>query len=296
MPIAGSFTGAFTFKSSISGLTGFQTFYFTGADQSFIVPAGISVLNVKLWAAGGGSNRAAAGSIEAAEGGPGGFVKFKIPVITGETLTIKVGGGGNKGFNNVRDPGSGGGMSAILRNLTYIGIAGGGGGSGGYGSSNSFSAGAAGGDLIASKGQDAIAIVYATGGFGGTQISGGIGGTPGPGQAGTYLQGGNGAGLNLNNLGGWPNGGASSTDSERGGGGGGGYYGGGGGGGGGTWGAGGGGGSSYTDAVAYDVVHVTGVTGNTASPAMNEVGYQVGIASGGLNNNNGGNGLIYLSW
>jgi hypothetical protein len=170
MPIAGSFTGAFAFKSLSDQLIGYQTFNYTGADQLFTVPEGINLITVRMWGAGGGSNRALSGTIEAAEGGPGGFVKFKMLVTPSETLTLKVGGGG------------------------------------------------------------------------------------------------------------------------------GGYYGGGGGGGAGVWGAGGGGGSSYTDPTVYDVVHITGITGNTAPPAIAEVGYQFGIAAGGLNNTNGGNGLIYISW
>jgi hypothetical protein len=296
MPIAGSFTGAFAFKSLSDQLIGYQTFNYTGADQLFTVPDGINLITVRMWGAGGGSNRAATGTIEAAEGGPGGFVKFKILVTPFETLTLKVGGGGNKGFNDDTDPGSGGGMSAVLRSSTYLGIAGAGGGSGGYGSSNNYSAGGAGGGLISQNGQDAISVSYSTGGRGGTQLAGGLGGFPGPGQSGSYLQGGNGPGSNLNNLGGWPNGGACSTDSERGGAGGGGYYGGGGGGGSGVWGAGGGGGSSYTDPAVYDVIHTTGITGNTTPPAITEIGYQSGIAVGGLNNTPGGNGLIYISW
>lgn len=262
---------------------------YTGANQSVTVPAGVQFALVRMWAGGGGSNGGTGG--DAAKGGPGGFVKFKVSVTGGETLTARVGGGGTKGVAT-RGAGAGGGMSALMRGADYLGIAGAGGGGGGYGDSNLDSWGGAGGGTTANAGESNS---YATGGGAGTQAAGGAAGTPG-GVAGASLQGGNGSGTSLTVAAGWPNGGAASSLQERGGGGGGGYFGGGGGGGNGTWGAGGGGGSSWTTATATDVAHSKGTANDVAAPGTAETGYVSGIAAGGINNTNGGNGRIYIEW
>lgn len=177
-----------------------------------------------------------------------------------------------------------------------IGIVGAGAGGGGYGSNNTNSWGGAGGDTTANAG--GAASVFATGGGAGTPTAGGAVGTPGVGLAGSYLQGGAGAGYDLGTqiTGGWPNGGNAVDIDERGGGGGGGYYGGGGGGGQGTWGAGGGGGSSYTGAGVSAITHAKAAANTVAAPGNTETGYVAGVAEGGQNFNDGGNGLIYISW
>lgn len=269
-----------------------QTFSYTGATQTFTVPTGVTLINVSMWGGGGASNNVSDGA--AAKGGAGGFVKFTIAVTPGESLTVNVGGKGSMPVIQYRQPGGAGGMSALLRSATYLGISGGGGGGGGYGNSNTNSWGGSGGGTTANSGGDAS--VYSTGGGGGTQSAGGTGGTPGPGQNGASLQGGNGSGSNLTTLGGWPNGGNASTDQEHGGGGGGGYYGGGGGGGAGTWGAGGGGGSSYTDPAATSVTHIKSAANDNSAPGTAETGYVTGVALGGFQTTNPGNGLVYISW
>lgn len=116
------------------------TFSHTGADQTYVVPPGITAIHVKLWGAGGGR-----------EGGSGAFVSGNLAVTPGETLTIIVGGGGVLGPNSglsasayggggraVGDtffgpPGAGGGRSAIRRGSTELVTAGAGGGGYGFG-------------------------------------------------------------------------------------------------------------------------------------------------------------------
>lgn len=271
---------------------GNQTFTYTGSDQSWTVPSGVTSINVKLWGGGGGSNYESGNP--SAKGGAGGFVKFTISVTPGSSLTVKVGGKGNNPGTGGRKPGAGGGLSALLNGITYLGIAGGGGGAGGYGDTNTSSWGGSGGDTTANSGGGGN-NVYNTPGGGGTQSAGGSSGGDGS-TAGSSLQGGNGSSGNLNTLGGWPNGGNASTDQERGGGGGSGYYGGGGGGGGGTWGAGGGGGSSYTDPSATSVTHIKSSANDNSAPGTGEVGYVSPAAVGGLNFTDAGNGLVYISW
>lgn len=112
-----------------------QSFAYTGADQTFLVPLGVTSINVKLWAAGGGR-----------AGGSGSFVSGDLAVIPGETLTIIAGGGGavvtsagatpnaygGGGFGVWRsaseDGGGGGGRAAIRRGVTELVSAGAGGG------------------------------------------------------------------------------------------------------------------------------------------------------------------------
>lgn len=117
-----------------------QTFSYTGNAQTFVVPAGVTSIDVKIWGAGGGGHN------NGSKGGAGAFVKGTLPVTSGESLTIIVGGGGlyNNGSNQTRDGGygfggkgngysaSGGGLSGIFigtpSQSTARVIAGGGGG------------------------------------------------------------------------------------------------------------------------------------------------------------------------
>lgn len=292
-----------------------QAFSYTGADQTFVVPAGVTSITVRAWGAGGGSNGALDSQADRAFGGPGGFVKATLAVTPGETLTVKVGGGGKKG-TSARMSGGGGGRSELLRSTTPLVIAGAGGGSGGYGSSATSNWGGKGGGTTGGTGGDGTAGGGSNGGAGGTQSAGGAQGTPI--TSGTWLagptasglkQGGdssydsNGGGTIRTGSGGWPNGGRGAAREESGGGGGDGYYGGGGGGGTGTWGNGGGGGSSYTDPAATSVTHAQGTNtsgSGTTAPGTAETGYVAGVALGGFNNASGGvdggNGLVVITW
>jgi hypothetical protein len=222
-----------------------MTFNFTGAPQSFIVPAGIISLQVNVLGASGSGS-------PAENGGSGGRVQATLPVTPGETLTIVVGGkgvtGGLGAFNGGGPGGGlghgGGGASDIRRGGTRLIIAGGGGG----GTSNPFGNGGGGGGLVGGTGSGSCG-----GGGGGTQSAGGAAGTGGsgggPGLPGTSGTGGQG-------------GPPVSPNPNGGGGGGGGLFGGGGGGTCTTSGfgsiGGGGGGSSFADPSATSVVHTQG--------------------------------------
>lgn len=231
------------------GGTTTATFNFTGAQQSFTVPSGVTTITVDAQGAQGGAN-----------GGLGGRAVATIPVTPGEVLEVWVGGRptqeiGPGGFNGggavVIEPcGSGpsyswpgGGASDIRRGSGYANrliVAGGGGGQGW-----STGLGGAGGGTTGTDG--AASWITGTNGKGGTPSAGGLGGFySGNGQSspnGTLGVGGNGSPLNTYCTGG---------------GGGGGYYGGGGG-----YVSAGGGGSSY---VAYP--------GNTSTSTT--AGYRAG--------------------
>lgn len=244
------------------------TFNYTGSPQTWTVPACVSSITVTVAGADGGGNL----------GGNGAVVTATIPVTPGQVITINVGasgnsinggyGGGGNGFastdGNVNyNSSGGGGASTISVGGTPVVVAAGGGGAGG---GSGIVAGGAGGCATGIAGTS----TFGAGGSAGTQVAGGIGGTP---WAGTPPGGQNGS------LGQGGNGGLWQTAS--GGGGGGGYYGGGGGGNdgcctGANGGGGGGGGSSLVPAGA-------GCTSGT----NNGPGF-VTIVSGGVTASNTG--------
>lgn len=239
-------------------------FSFTGVNQTWTVPAGVTTVEISLLGAGGAGGRAGGGSTSL--GGGGGVVTGTLTVVPGDTLTIIVGQGGVN--DNVREPlnhnyrfggggsgagndihgsfawGSGGGRSAVRSSNALYGTAGdvltaGAGGGGGW--DLTTGAGGAGGGLIGSSGGPGFTT---RGGGGGTQTSGGVGGGDSePGVAGIQYAGGY----------------AVITGNSEGGGGGGGYYGGGGAGNNG----GGGGGSSFLGSAAYFTGSTTAGTGRT---------------------------------
>jgi hypothetical protein len=197
-----------------------QTFYYTGAQQNFRVPKGVTSLTIAASAAHHGGTR-------------GGFVEATISVTPREPLAIFVGSwsgasdvrqGGNALVNRVVVAGGAGGMGQSIScgGHVYYGAAGGDGGS--------LVGGRGGGD----------------GGYGGTQSAGGQGG--GNGSPGTLGMGGAGGGgiRRYGGAGGW------GGDGYYGGGGGSSgkicYYGG----------SGGGGGSSYAEPTAQNVTMVQG--------------------------------------
>lgn len=192
----------------------------TGADQTFVVPSGITRIFAKVWGAGGGNGRAGGWSY-GADGGGGGHARAIIPVTPGTSLTVKVGvggrtatfgssfggGGGTLNTSDVTYGGQGGGGSYIFSGSTPLLIAGGGGG-GGSSRAWTGNVGGAGGGITGQKGESPYDAKPTFGGGGGTQTAGGAS----VGTAGSLYQGG-----------------VPNTNSY-GGGGGGGYYGGGGGG------------------------------------------------------------------
>jgi hypothetical protein len=230
---------------------GNATFDFTGAMQTFTVPAGVtSVVIIAQGAQGGIGGTSQSGA------GLGGAVMATLGVSAGATLNIFVGGQGSPGTGggsgaggfNGGAPGGGGALAGGGGGASDVRIGGVAltdrvvvtGGGGGAGGAAVAIGGGAGGDTTGGSGGISAS---ATGGGGGTQVAGGAGGTGfASGSAGVLGVGGAGG----------PGG------IGAGGGGGGGFFGGGGGGAG-AAGGGGGGGSSFTTPAATGVTHQQGV-------------------------------------
>ncbi|NDG67528.1 MAG: hypothetical protein EBY23_11615 [Actinobacteria bacterium] len=225
--------GCVFIKYTVSGTDYFETFNYTGVDQSWTVPSGVSSAIFYLIGAGGGGVPIGP---TYGSGGGGGYATGTYAVTTGQTFTIIVGqagggvvatlvstncyrtpttyGGGGKSGScqsaanaSINRAASGGGRSAIrLSGSTTDLVTAAGGGGGGW-----TGAGAAGGGTTGVAGSGSVT--------GGTQSAGGA--TTSPATNGAAYTGGDGY--------------------HQGGGGGGGYFGGGGG----YWVQGGAGGSSY---------------------------------------------------
>lgn len=238
-----------------------KTFSYTGKEETFIVPAGVTRLTV---VARGGEG---AGAFDHGSGFPGypGRIYVVVRVQAGDKLQVRVAEAGrNGGFNGGGSGayGFGGGASDVRMGgdtLTDRIIVAAGGGAGGNCFLYCYADGGDGGGLKGTSGSGAIGGTGSGGGgAGGTQKAGGRGGAGGEGKqrSGNGKPGGNGAlGAGGNGgVGGEITGSASQTGLP-GGGGGGGYYGGGGGGGSSSapysyldfGSGGGGGGSSYVE-------------------------------------------------
>lgn len=278
---------------------------YTGAVQTYTVPAGVTSINVLMWGAGGaGADRGGAGN--AGAGGSGAFVKGTLAVTPGQVLQVVVGGRGTYSTTNgthaggyggggtaYQNAGSGGGYSGIfLTTVSFANaraIAGGGGGAG-YGRARNFGGGGGATTGTTGGGLDATH----TGGTGGTIAAAGTGGAgtgTTTGAVGAQLLGGTG--------------GNAGAGTYGGAGGGGGYYGGGGGyssntgGGGGTWGSGGGGGASYTSLLTT-VTNTAGTTNTTGGannpPGTGEANYNGTAGIGGRGDgSNGSDGLVVIN-
>lgn len=243
-----SFHGAQKAHTAASS-SGTQTFTYTGSQQTFTVPSGVTSLVIDIKGPSGGEN--AVGSTVSQGNhipGLGGRVQTTLTVTAGTVIYLYVGGRGSDassssagagGWNGGGDGavlsqyrgGGGGGASDLRINGTSLSnrmvIAGGGGGAA-FNYSAGGDDGGDGGGLTGANGQSNNDASNGRGGEGGTQSQGGDGGQ----YSGSYSPGTDGT------LGVGGDGGAGSS----GGGGGGGYYGGGGG----SW-SGGGGGSSYAN-------------------------------------------------
>ncbi|MEL6866666.1 MAG: glycine-rich protein, partial [Bacteroidota bacterium] len=231
-----------------------MTFSYTGAVQSFVVPDGVTSIEVDAYGARGGW-----GNYK--RPGYGGRVQATLQVTPGETLNIYVGGRG-EGYNepggygtraggwngggnsNSYRVGGGGGATDIRIGGTALEqrviVAGGGGGSGGSSCSGyGNTTGGGGGNTTGANGGQCNSGGSNLGGRGGSPSAGGSPGCRNGycGSSGSQGQGGNGS---------------PSYGGSYGGGGGAGYYGGGGG----APNADGGGGSSYTDpALCSNITH-----------------------------------------
>ncbi len=269
--------------------------YIFNANDTFVVPTGVTSITVKTWGGGGGG--AGTGTTGASRtggaGGGGGYIEATITVTPGETLDIFVGGGGGAGLGGGSSAslggaggtnggaaggsyygggGGGGGYSGVKRSGTSLIIAAGGGGGGGSDTTSvTGGAGGAGGGRTGTNGN--------TGGGGGgdrgdgaTLSAGGTGGATGSGQNGTTggsLAGGAGGG--------------SSSGYGGGGGGGAGYYGGGGAEEGWTnaSGGGGGGGSSYVTSGATATTTTAGSGTSAGNNADADYGNSAGAGGAG---------------
>ena len=269
-----------------------QAFSYTGADQTFVVPATTTSITVYMWGAGGGGGHT--GTQGATAGGAGAYVQGTLAVTPNSTLKIIVGGGGAHGStgsayggggsaNAAGTYGGGGGRSAIQVSGTELVDAGGGGGAG-YdcsGGSANFSPTINGG--AGYPGSTGASWPYDSG-AGGTQTGGGA---AGPGNASSY-------GISFSSQ---PQPGTSlagGVAAPYAGGGGSGYYGGGGGNTNDTNGAGGGGGSSYTTNAAFTLITGSNSSNGYSAPASGSSYYVSGVAAGSTSMTSGGNGRIVL--
>jgi hypothetical protein len=257
--------------------TGSMTFSFTGAMQTFVVPAGVTQVTIEAFGAQGGAGSNGT-SMDPGAGGNGGAVTATIAVAPGDTLSVLVGGrggdgtdlgGGTSGWNGGGPGGTGPGYVAFGVNLgggggggasdvrhgggdeahrVIVAGGGGGGGTGGLGGADGGGNGGLGGGLVGVAGAEGGGPP-GLGGAGGTQTAGGAGGASSSGADGgdgDLATGGDGG------------------EDVGGGGGGAGYFGGGGGGDFAIFpnlalGGGGGGGSSFAIPAATGVVHQQGV-------------------------------------
>ncbi len=257
------------------------TFVFTGAMQTFIVPACATQMTIAAY----GSQGANGFGGNIGIGGLGGLAQGVLAVAGGQVYNIFVGGqtgfigGGAPGAGTVTNSsGFGGGASDVRFGGVALGsriIVGGGGGGGGGGPQVSCVAGiggngGVGGNLTGGNGTTGTAGFCGPGGgfgSGGTQVAGGAAGAGNSNCGGTAGSGFPGA-LGIGGAGGQGTIGCGCYTGSGGAGGGGGYYGGGGGGGGeggcgGAYsGGGGGGGSSYTGVLASPLLTAGTQAGN----------------------------------
>jgi len=255
--------------------SGSQTFSYTGAQQTFTVPSGVSTITIKVWGAQGGSGGYYSNSSYCSTGGKGGYATGNLSVTAGNTVYVYVGGQGESfescntymknlpvnegGWNGGGDsyggtwPGTGGGGASDVRyGGTSISnrkiVAGGGGGGGNSGNATQISNGGAGGGSSGQTMSNTTQYSNRTPGTGATQSSG-----------------------NSNGIG-------STANQNLSGGGGGGYYGGGIG----NNSTGAGGGSGYIGGVSSAET----IAGNLTIPNPD----------GGTMTGRAGNGLVVISW
>ena len=269
-----SFHGTHKPHTSVSS-SGSQTFSYTGSQQTFTVPSGVSTITIKVWGGQGGSGGYYSNISYCSTGGKGGYATGDLSVTAGSTVYVYVGGqgegfatcntymrsqpqkfggwnGGGNGYGGTYPGTGGGGASDIRYGGTSISdrkiIAGGGGGGGNAYTSTQLSNGSAGGGASAETMANSSQFYNRTPGSGATQSSGNSSGV------------------------------GSSANQNLSGGGGGGYYGGGVG----TNSTGGGGGSGYIGGVSDGST----ITGNASMPDPD----------GGTMNGREGDGLIVISW
>ncbi|MFJ4190606.1 hypothetical protein [Kitasatospora sp. NPDC089509] len=288
-----------------TGATNCVRYTYSGGDQTFTVPPGVTSVYARVFG-GGGAGSPSAYYTGQYGGGGGGYTTGSIAVTPGQQLTVTAGqggllnstattyggggAGGQGGYQNLGTGGSGGGLSAVWNGnygSTPLLVAGGGGGSSPGGDTFTPAGGSGGGSNGGQDNQPTIS------GRGGSQTAGGAAATQtacAAAQAGSQYLGGRGA---------------SSSNYEGGGGGGGGYYGGGGGacqrsGGPEANGMGGGGsgynrGAGVTNTQTSNGTNASGNGVGGTSGGRTDPQYSTGIGNGG-GYTGGGNGEVVIEW
>ena len=105
-----SFHGAQKPHTSVSS-SGSQTFNYTGSQQTFTVPSGVSTITIKVWGGQGGSGGYYSSGSYCSTGGKGGYATGDLSVTAGNTVYVYVGGQG-EGFASCNTY-----MQSHLRNL-----------------------------------------------------------------------------------------------------------------------------------------------------------------------------------
>jgi hypothetical protein len=145
----------------VNNVTTVATFNYTGADQSWTVPANVTSATFYLIGAGGGGGRASFG------GGGGGYATGSYAVTPGQVLTVIVGqGGGGVAAGAVS------GLPGAYTPLTY----GGGGRGGSYGGASALWYSSGGGRSAIRLSGASTDLVTAAGGGGGSYNQCGFGG------------------------------------------------------------------------------------------------------------------------
>jgi hypothetical protein len=128
MSAGGIASSALVLQSSIYN-SNVTTFLYTGSNQSFTVPAGVTSVTVSLWGAGGGYNGYYGGGA-----GGGAYIKGILTVTPGQVLSVISGAGGQvlsaNGFGgagignsigyNAWNAGNGGGASSVRSVLSNV--------------------------------------------------------------------------------------------------------------------------------------------------------------------------------
>jgi hypothetical protein len=92
----------------------FAEYFFTDADQTFTVPAGVTSIMVEGWGGGGTGVFCDTGPSGIEPGGSGAYARSVLPVTPGEALTVRVGTLGPNTFSPLSDTGVNRGATNIF--------------------------------------------------------------------------------------------------------------------------------------------------------------------------------------
>lgn len=201
-------------RAGVPATVGTRQVYSTPGSFSWVCPAGVTKVSVRVWAAGGGGGgTSTVANSASASGGGGGYTEKVVPVIPGTSYPVVVGTGGTAGAGGGSPLAGGtGGSSSFNGTLSATGGTGGLAASGAVQSSTGVGGAGSGGDLNVSGGGGGTAYsisgsayVLPSGGFAfqtslnqttATAVlsAGRAGVFPGGGGGGAYLGGAGGAG------------------------------------------------------------------------------------------------------